>query len=84
MRKGILLISDGLGDRPVKELGDKTPLEYAKTPTLDKLVASGMAGLIHPYKAGTRCGTDWGHLSLAMTQWSSIPAEVLSKHIVPV
>ena len=64
MRKGILLISDGLGDRPVKELGDKTPLEYAKTPTLDKLVASGMAGLVHPYKAGTRCGTDWGHLSL--------------------
>lgn len=63
-KKGILLISDGLGDRPVKELGFKTPLEYANTPTLDRLVASGMAGLVHPYKAGTRCGTDWGHLSL--------------------
>ena len=63
-RKGILLISDGLGDRPIKELGGKTPLEYAKTPTLDRLVESGMAGLVHPYKAGTRCGTDWGHLSL--------------------
>lgn len=63
-KKAILLISDGLGDRPVKELGNKTPLEYAKTPTLDKLVENGMAGLIHPYKAGTRCGTDWGHLSL--------------------
>ncbi|MBE6023710.1 MAG: 2,3-bisphosphoglycerate-independent phosphoglycerate mutase [Cellulosilyticum sp.] len=63
-RKCIFLIADGLGDRPVKEMNHKTPLEYAKTPTLDQLVANGMAGLVHPYRAGTRCGTDWGHLCL--------------------
>lgn len=63
-RKAILLISDGLGDRPVSELGEKTPLEYAKTPTIDRLVEGGMAGLVHPYRPGTRCGTDWGHLCL--------------------
>ena len=28
-KKAILLISDGLGDRPNQELGGKTPLEYA-------------------------------------------------------
>lgn len=64
LKKAILLIADGLGDRPIKELGGKTPLEYASTPHLDQLVSSGMSGLVHPYKPGTRCGTDWGHLCL--------------------
>ena len=36
-RKGIMLIADGLGDRPVDELNGKTPLEYARTPVLDEL-----------------------------------------------
>ncbi|GMO41359.1 MAG: 2,3-bisphosphoglycerate-independent phosphoglycerate mutase [Treponemataceae bacterium] len=61
---GILLIADGLGDRPVPALGNKTPLEYANTPTLDKLAAEGCAGLVHPYKPGYRVGTDWGHLCI--------------------
>ena len=63
-KKAILLISDGLGDRPNQELGGKTPLEYAHTPTLDRLAAAGMTGLVHPYQVGTRCGTDWGHICL--------------------
>lgn len=63
-KKCILLISDGLGDRPIPKMDGKTPLEYANTPTLDKLASEGMTGLVHPYKAGTRCGTDWGHLCL--------------------
>ena len=63
-KKAILLISDGLGDRPILEMDGKTPLEYANTPTLDHLAETGVTGLVHPYKAGTRCGTDWGHLCL--------------------
>ena len=62
--KCIMLIADGLGDRPVTELWGKTPLEYAKTPVLDELCRKGMTGLVHPYRPGTRCGTDWGHLCL--------------------
>ena len=27
--KGLILIMDGMGDRPIKELGNKTPLEAA-------------------------------------------------------
>ena len=63
-KRAFFLIADGLGDRPIAEMDGKTPLEYAETPALDHLVKEGMAGLIHPYKAGTRCGTDWGHFSL--------------------
>ncbi len=62
--KCIMLIADGLGDRPLARLDGKTPLEYADTPTLDRLCGSGMAGLVHPYRPGARCGTDWGHMCL--------------------
>lgn len=62
--KCIMLIADGLGDRPVARLGGKTPLEYADTPVLDGVCGRGMAGLVHPYRPGARCGTDWGHLCL--------------------
>ena len=63
-KKGILLIADGLGDRPIADLGGQTPAEFAVTPTLDALCMEGMTGLVHPYQAGCACGTDWGHLSL--------------------
>jgi 2,3-bisphosphoglycerate-independent phosphoglycerate mutase len=62
--RGILLIADGLGDRPIASLDGKTPLEYAATPVLDSLVEKGCAGLVHPYKQGKRVGTDWGHLCI--------------------
>ena len=62
--KAIYLISDGLGDCPIDELGGKTPAEFAATPTLDRLCKEGMCGLIHPYKQGYSTGTDWGHLCL--------------------
>jgi len=38
----ILCILDGLGDHPVEELGDRTPLELAKTPVLDLLTGTFM------------------------------------------
>lgn len=49
--KILLLIIDGLGDKPIKELGNKTPLEAAKTPNLDWLVKNGTCGLIKPFQS---------------------------------
>ena len=63
-KRAVMLIADGLGDRPIPSLGNKTPLEYASTPTLDELCKNGISGLIHPYRPGAKCGTDWGHLCL--------------------
>ena len=34
--KGIIFVIDGMGDRPVKELDNQTPLESAKTPYMNK------------------------------------------------
>ena len=62
--KAVLLIGDGLGDRPVKELGDLTPLEAADTPNLDRLAKLGECGIIDPIAPGIRPGSDTAHLAL--------------------
>ncbi len=50
--KGILVIIDGMGDLPNKQLNGKTPLEAAETPNLDFLAARGELGLLYPVKPG--------------------------------
>ena len=35
--KYVLILGDGMADRPIPELSGKTHLEYAKTPMLDEL-----------------------------------------------
>lgn len=62
--KGLLLICDGMGDRPVPELDNKTPLEYAKTPTLDRLAREGECGIMDPIAPGVRAGSDTAHLAI--------------------
>ena len=47
-RRGVLVILDGLGDRPIPALGGATPLEAARTPNLDRLVVRGQCGLVDP------------------------------------
>jgi 2,3-bisphosphoglycerate-independent phosphoglycerate mutase len=44
------IVIDGLGDRPIPALGNKTPLEAAKTPNLDWLAKNGICGLIQPFQ----------------------------------
>ncbi len=62
--KAILVIMDGLGDRPIKEFGGKTPLEYAQTPNLDALAKRGVCGIMDPIKPGITPGSDTAHLSI--------------------
>lgn len=64
MAKALLLIADGLGDRPIKKLGDKTPLEASEKPNLDKLATEGECGLMDPIAPGVRAGSDTSHLAI--------------------
>lgn len=73
-RKAILVSIDGLGDRPIQELGGLTPLEAAATPTFDILAREGAVGLVDPYAPGVPCGTDVGHLCMLGYE----PSEVYS------
>ena len=35
--KYVVVLGDGMADRPIAELGDQTPRAYAETPTMDQL-----------------------------------------------
>ena len=58
--KGLLIILDGLGDRPKQILGGATPLEAATVPNLDRLAAEGSCGLVDPLEPGMPVDTHTG------------------------
>ncbi len=60
----LLLIIDGLADRPVRALGGRTPLQAAETPHLDRLAAAGQCGLADPIAPGVVGDTAAGCLAL--------------------
>ena len=63
-RKAVFIVMDGLGDRPTPELGGKTPLQAAKTPTLDRLAREGQNALMDVIGPGITPGSDTAHLAL--------------------
>jgi 2,3-bisphosphoglycerate-independent phosphoglycerate mutase len=62
--KVVLLVLDGVSDRPCTELGGRTPLQAAKTPTLDAIASGGICGIMDTISPGIRPGSDTAHLSL--------------------
>src|SRR3989475_5048709 len=60
-RKILLVIFDGLGDRPLTELGHKTPLEATPKPNLDWFASNGVNGLVDPIAPGVAAGSDTSH-----------------------
>ena len=63
-KKVLFLVFDGLGDRPVPELGDLTPLEAAATPHFDAIVQKSICGLSNALGRGIRPGSDVSHLAI--------------------
>lgn len=62
--KYVIVLGDGMADRPIDELGNKTPLEYAETPTMDKLSKLSEVGLVHTIPEGMKPGSDTANLSV--------------------
>ncbi len=62
--KVILLVLDGVSDRPCPELGGKTPLQTARTPVLDRIAREGICGIMDTIGPGIRPGSDTAHLAL--------------------
>ena len=62
--KYIILVGDGMGDYPLKELGGKTPLEAARTPHMDKLLRRGRMGMLRTIPASMEPGSDVANMSL--------------------
>ncbi|MBI3252794.1 MAG: cofactor-independent phosphoglycerate mutase [Candidatus Omnitrophica bacterium] len=62
--KYVLVIPDGMGDKPLASLGGKTPLEAARTPNMDFFAAHGVVGLSQNIPDGFTPGTDIGCMSV--------------------
>ena len=62
--KALIVVCDGMADRPVRELGYSTPLEAADTPGMDYLADVGVCGILDPVSPGTPPGSDVANLSL--------------------
>ncbi len=62
--KYVIVLGDGMADRPIEALGNKTPLEYADTPAMDKLSKLSEVGLVHTIPEGMKPGSDTANLSV--------------------
>ncbi len=62
--KYAVIVPDGLGDWAIPELGNKTPLEAARTPNLDQLAQEGILGTLQTAPPGMYAGSDVCGLSL--------------------
>lgn len=62
--KYIVLLGDGMGDYPLAELGNKTPLQYARTPNMDRMAQEGTVGLVDTIPEGFTPGSDVANLSV--------------------
>lgn len=62
--KYVVVLGDGMADEPIEELGGKTPLEYADTPTMDKMSKQSEVGLVHTIPEGMSPGSDTANLSV--------------------
>jgi 2,3-bisphosphoglycerate-independent phosphoglycerate mutase len=62
--KYLLLVGDGMGDRPIAEIGGRTPLQAAATPAMDELCRKGQIFLNRTVPEGYPPGSDVANLSL--------------------
>ena len=84
--KYIVILGDGMGGRPITELGGMTTLEYAKTPVMDGLAGAGLLGMTCNVPEGMSPGSDVANLSVmgydpAVYYTGRSPLEALSLRI---
>ncbi len=60
----IVLLGDGMGDYPLPELSEKTPLQQAKIPNIRRLAAGGRVRQIQTVPKGMPPGSDVANLSV--------------------
>ena len=62
--KCILILGDGMADEPIPQLGGKTPLGYARTPNMDRMVRDGACGMLQTIPEGFEPGSDIANMSI--------------------
>ena len=62
--KHIIILGDGMADHPIAALGNKTILQAAHTPNMDKLAALGQTGRLVTVPQGFHPGSEVANLSV--------------------
>ena len=62
--KYAVVLGDGMADWKLEKLGDKTCLEYAKTPNIDSLAPHSELGLFRTVPEGFKPGSDVANMSV--------------------
>lgn len=62
--KYIIILGDGMADEPIAKLGNKTPLQVAHKPNIDKIATLGCCGMLDTIPKGFAPGSEIANLSV--------------------
>ena len=62
--KYAIIIPDGAADNPIEQFGNKTPLEAANIPNMDRIGQTGRLGAVRTVPEGMEPGSDVAQMSL--------------------
>lgn len=62
--KYVVIVGDGMADRPMAEIGGLTVLQKAVTPNMDMLAVKGTVGMVRTIPLGMSPGSDVANLSI--------------------
>jgi 2,3-bisphosphoglycerate-independent phosphoglycerate mutase len=84
--KYAIIVPDGAADEPLEQLGNKTVLQVAETPNMDRISTQGRQGLVQTVPAGMEPGSDVAQMSLLgydpLTFYSGrAPIEAVARNI---
>ncbi len=63
-RKTIIFLGDGMADEPLEELGGKTPIQFARTPGMDRIAREGRSGTLLTLPAGFPTSSEVANMSV--------------------
>ena len=63
-RKTIIFLGDGMADEPIPELGGKTPIQYARTPGMDRIAREGRSGTLLTLPDGYPTSSEVANMSV--------------------
>ena len=62
--KYLIVLGDGMADKNIPKLDNRTPLDYADTPTMDKYSKLSEIGMVRTVPEGMAPGSDTANLSV--------------------
>lgn len=62
--KYLIILGDGMADEPIASLNGMTPLQYAPTPSIDRLTKMGRCGMLDTIPEGFAPGSEIANLSV--------------------